>query len=83
MAAFSPQQLEQLRQVFREELGNAGLRLDEPDLVDKAREDFRFLRKLRTGVDGVAAKIGWLVIAAMVGGLVWVFSLGLNAWRGG
>lgn len=80
--AFSPEQLNQLRSVFREELADAGLRIDGPQHVDDAREDFRFLRRLRKGVDGTAAKIGWTVIAAVVGALIWLVTNGLNFWKG-
>lgn len=80
--AFSPAQMSQLRQVLREELSDAGLRLDGADHVDEAREDFRFLRKMRKGIDGTAAKIGWLVIAALLSGVLWVVTAGLNAWKG-
>lgn len=82
MAAFSSEQIDQLREVFREELGNAGLRIDEPDHVDDARRDFMFLRSFRKGVDGTAAKIGWLVIVAVCSGVFWLISQGLNMWRG-
>lgn len=80
--AFSPAQLDQLRQVFREELADAGLRLDGPDHVDSAREDFRFVRRLRLGVNGIASKVGWAVITAIIGGMIWIFSAGLNLWKG-
>ncbi len=80
--AFSPAQLAQLRQVFREELADAGLRLDGPEHVDDAREDFRFLRRLRKGIDGYASKIGWTIIAAILGGAIWLITAGLNFWRG-
>jgi len=80
--AFSNEQLEQLRSVFREELADAGLRIDGPEHVDDAREDFRFLRKLRKGTEGYASKIGWTVIAAVLGALIWIFTQGLNFWRG-
>ena len=66
---------------MREELADAGLRLDGPDHQDAAREDFRFLRRLRTGIDGTASKIGWFIIAAALGGLLWVFNLGLQLWK--
>ncbi|MBN9347134.1 MAG: hypothetical protein J0I48_13195 [Devosia sp.] len=41
--AFSSEQLAQLRAVFREELADAGLRIDGADHVDEARRDFMFL----------------------------------------
>jgi hypothetical protein len=80
--AFSPAQLAQLRQVLREELSDAGLRIDGPDHIDEAREDFRFIRKLRQGINGMASKIGWAVIAAFIGALIWIFTMGLNVWKG-
>jgi len=76
--AFSPAQLAQLRQVFREEMGDAGLRLDGADHIDEARRDLMFLRSLRKGVNGTAAKIGWFFIAAVLGAVVWLVNGGLN-----
>lgn len=80
--AFSPAQLAQLRQVFREEMGDAGLRLDGADHIDEARRDLMFLRSLRKGVNGTAAKIGWVVITAIIGAVMWLVSSGLNFWKG-
>lgn len=79
---FSPEQMEQLRDVFREELADAGLRIDGPEHVDDARRDFMFLRSLRKGVNGTASKIGWAVIAAILAGAIWLFTNGLNMWKG-
>lgn len=59
------------------------LRLDGAKHQDEAREDFRFLRRLRRGIDGTSSKVGWVVIAAMLGGVIYVVNLGLNARRGG
>lgn len=80
--AFSPEQLNQLRSVFREELADAGLRIDGADHVDEARRDFMFLRSLRKGVNGTAAKIGWAVIAAVLGVVFWLVNSGLTFWKG-
>lgn len=82
MEGFSAEQIEQLRAVFREELADSGLRLDTNEHQDEAREDFRFLRRLRKGMDGTAAKIGWLIIAAFVGGFIWIVNAGLTFWKG-
>lgn len=79
---FTPIQLEQMRLVLREELADAGLRIDGPEHVDDAREDFRFLRKFRKGADGLASKIGWAIISAVVLGGIWIFTQGLNFWKG-
>lgn len=84
---FTPEQLRQvdtvIRRAVKDELADAGLRLDDAGHQDEAREDFRFVRRMRRAVDGGVAKIGWLVITAIVGGLIWVFSAGLNLWKGG
>ena len=78
---FSEQQLAQIRAAMREELADAGLRLESSEHQDEARRDFAFLRWLRTGVNGTAAKIGWLVIAAVCGGIIWLVNAGLTVWR--
>lgn len=86
MDAFSPAQLAQLtsavKSAVREEFADAGIRLDDANHQDDARRDFMFLRSLRRGVNGIAAKVGWVCIAAVLGGAVYVFNLGANAWKG-
>ena len=57
LTSFSPEQLDQLRSLFREELADAGLRIDGPEHVDDAREDFRFLRRMRSAEQPQAAPI--------------------------
>lgn len=79
---FTPEQIDQLRNVFREELAGAGLRIDGADHQDEARRDFMFLRALRKGMNGTAAKIGWTVIAAILGAIFWLVNSGLNFWKG-
>lgn len=81
MAGFTAEQLNQIRTVFREELADAGLRLDGPDHQDAAKEDFRFVRRLRLGMEGMSAKIGWAIIAAVLGGVIFIFDLGIKAWK--
>lgn len=78
---FTEEQIAQIRAAFREELADAGLRLDEPDHIDEARRDFMFLRSLRRGVNGTAGKIGWMVIAAGIGAVMWLVNSGLNLWK--
>lgn len=78
---FTPEQVGQLRAVMVEVLGDAGLRLDAAEHEDEARRDFMFLRSLRRGVNGTAAKVGWLVIAAVCGAIIWLVNSGLNFWK--
>lgn len=77
---FTPEQLEQLRDVFREELADAGLRIDGPEHVDDAREDFRFLRRLRHGWGGAVNKIGNSVLIAAIVVALSIISAGFWAW---
>lgn len=78
---FTPEQVAQLRAVMVDVLGDAGLRLGEAAQEDEARRDFMFLRAFRKGASGVAAGIGWLVIASLVGAVIWLVNAGLNAWK--
>lgn len=56
-----------------------GIRNDELEHIDEAREDFRFIRRLRKGYDGAASKIGGTVILALVSGFGWLLWLGTQA----
>ncbi len=84
---FSAIQLQQLRLVVqeavRDEMADAGLRLEGPDHQDEARADFRFVRWLRKGMTGVATAIGMAIILAVVSAIVFLVGQGLNFWRGG
>jgi hypothetical protein len=72
-----------VRKAVRDELNAAGLRLDEPEHQDEAREDFRFLRKMRRSMDGAASKVGYTILLSIAGGVIWLITQGANAWRGG
>lgn len=83
---FTKAQLAQLtdaiRTAVREELAEAGLRLDGPDHQDDARRDFMFIRSMRKAVNGAAAKVGWSIIAALIAAVFWLVNSGLDVWRG-
>jgi len=81
-SSFSSEQVEQLRTVLREELGDAGLRLDGPDHVDASREDFRFLRRLRLNWDGASRRVGGIVLVAVLGIAMAIIGAGFWAWLG-
>ena len=53
-----------------------GLRVDEPDHRDEAREDFRFIRIMRKSTYGAASKVGLAIILAITSGFVWI------VWQG-
>ncbi len=86
MNGFTQEQLSQIENVVRrsvrEELNDAGLRLDGVEHQDEAREDFRFIRRLRKRVDGAASKVGMAVILAITSGVIWLVMQGLNLWKG-
>lgn len=71
-----------IRDAVREEFRDAGLRVDAAEHQDEAREDFRFLRRMRNAFDGAAAKIGYTILVAVAGGVIWLVTQGLNFWRG-
>lgn len=65
-----------LRKAVRDELNDAGLRLDDADHQYEARADFMFLRKMRLSFDGASRKVGATVLVAIVSGLLWLI------WQG-
>lgn len=71
-----------IRAAVRAEFSAAGLRVDDSDDQDEAREDFRFLRKVRQGVNGASSKIGGAVILALVSGLLWLLWNGFQLVTG-
>lgn len=67
-----------VREAVREELAHAGLLLEDEDHVFAARDDFRFLRRLRTGIDGTATAVGKAVITIIIAGVLGAFWLGFK-----
>jgi hypothetical protein len=59
-----------LRQTVREELSDAGLRIDSETHQDAAREDFRFLRRLRISTESASSRVGMAVILVISGGAI-------------
>lgn len=70
-----------IRKVLREEFKDIGLRVDSEDQQAELREDFRHLRMWRQAMNGFASKVGWAVILSILGGLIWIFTQGLNFWN--
>lgn len=68
-----------IKEAVSEAFHEIGIRNDEVEHIDEAREDFRFIRKLRKGYDGAASKVGGTVILALVSGLGWLLWLGTQA----
>jgi hypothetical protein len=80
---FTDEQIAQIRAAFREELADAGLRLDDATHQDEAREDFRFLRRLRISWDGAVNQVGNAVLLAIIAVGGTIVGLGFWAWLAG
>jgi hypothetical protein len=78
--SFTPEQIAQLRAVMVDVLGDAGLRLDEAEHEDEAREDFRFLRRFRKAFDGASTQVGRSLLMALIGVVAVIISLGFWQW---
>lgn len=70
-----------VRAAVREELSAVGMRVDEPEHQDEVREDLRFIRKMRKAFDGAASKIGYTILTALAGGVIWLMVQGANFWK--
>lgn len=77
---FTPEQLGQIRAAMREELADAGLRVDGAKQQDEAREDFRFLRRLRLMWDGTSTKVGNAILTAVIVIAGVIIASGFWAW---
>jgi predicted PhzF superfamily epimerase YddE/YHI9 len=64
------------------ELSNVGLPVNDADDLTDARADFKFIRDLRLGVRGAAAKIGYAVIAAVTAFVLLLVNMGFNSYIG-
>lgn len=71
-----------VQEAVKDALHDMGLRADEPAHVDEAREDFRFIRRLRKAIDSAAGKVGMAIILALMGGLGWLIISGGKAFLG-
>jgi hypothetical protein len=64
----------------RQELRDAGLRVDGDANQNSADADFKFLRKIRLWFDGASSKIGGAIIMVVVGGILSLFVYGAKAF---
>jgi hypothetical protein len=71
-----------VRRAVREEFAEAGLRLDDASHQDEAKEDFRFVRRFRKGVEGAAGKVGMAVILAVTSGFLYLVVQGFKLFGG-
>jgi hypothetical protein len=73
---------EEIRNIIREELDAHGERLGHDLSSVKSREEIRkdaeFLRRMRLRFDAIAAKIGYIILTAIVGLVLAIFVTGLK-----
>jgi hypothetical protein len=78
--SFTPEQMAQLRSIMTDVLADAGLRVDAADQQDEAREDFRFLRRMRLTWDGTVKKVGTAVLLGLIAIAAAIVGSGFWAW---
>jgi hypothetical protein len=67
-----------IREALREELLALGLLIEEPEHVIEARDDFRFLRRLRKAQELIAARIGNVIVITLMAGTLSALWLGVK-----
>lgn len=81
---FNAIQLAQLKLLVKEVMADffsdIGLRVDSEEAKFDARRDFSTLRWLREASNRTAQRVGWAVIAAIVGGVLFIGKLGIDAY---
>jgi hypothetical protein len=65
-----------VKRAFRD----VGIHSEHGDDVDQVRADFLFIRKLRRGSEGMAAKVGYTLITVAVTAALFIFTLGSKSW---
>jgi len=71
-----------IREAVAEAFSDVGIHREDAATLEDARADFRFVRRLRQGIEGAQSKIGAAVITAVVAGLVFMLGLGAKSWIG-
>ncbi|PZQ81260.1 MAG: hypothetical protein DI549_14720 [Ancylobacter novellus] len=69
---------EMMERAVQRGLEDVGLYTEDADDRREAREDLRFLRRWRKASDGIAAKVGYTVLAVVTGGLLIVVWTGIK-----
>lgn len=71
-----------VRKAVHAELELVGLRAEDQDARAEARADMNFLRRLRQSCDGIASKIGYVVLLSVVGAVIAIFIAGVKVQIG-
>lgn len=65
-----------IREAVADAFANVGIHDDDAEKLDEARADFRFIRRLRVGIEGAQSKVGAAVLIAIVTGFLTLLGLG-------
>ena len=83
-SGFNEIQVAQLKLLVKEVIvdvfSDVGLQVDSETAKFDARRDFAALRWVREAANRTAQRLGWLIIAALFGGVVAIGKLGLDAY---
>lgn len=71
---------EMIREAVAEAFSNVGIHHDDAEKLDEARADFRFIRRLRVGLEGAQAKVGAAVLISLVAGFFTLIGLGAKSY---
>lgn len=69
---------EAMREAVRAEFERVGLIVEEAEHVAEAREDFRFMRRLRTAIDRAGGIVGKVIVTAIAAGVLALIVKGFN-----
>lgn len=85
--SFTVIQLAQLKLLFsetiREEFANIGIRVEDEEQIFEVRKDFTLLRYIRSAGNRMAQRVGWVLIASLLGVVGYVVKLGIDAYLHG
>ncbi|CAM5194534.1 Haemolysin XhlA OS=Bosea thiooxidans OX=53254 GN=SAMN05660750_03308 PE=4 SV=1 [Bosea thiooxidans] len=70
-----------IRTAVRAELDHIGLMVEEADHVSEAREDFRFVRRLRLAIDKTSGIVGKVIVTAIVAAVLAAIAKGFSIAR--
>jgi hypothetical protein len=69
---------ELIKEAVSEAFFDAGLRIDEQESIEEARNDFRFIRWLRNISEKTASQVGYLVLATLIGAFLFATWIGFR-----
>lgn len=71
-----------IKQSVQDAFRDVGLYTEDPGLLEDAREDFRFVRRLRKRCDSWVNKVGTFVVMTILTGVLTLMGWGFKAFLG-